>query len=398
MPDFRPKGEARQVFLMLRSGRSAELLQWLNRQLKSRQLVFRHPTLNRPVQCFAVGSRLVQDVNLVFFRSNEGHQWVWIQHYNLLDALYVDGELIILPTTEYGADMVTVVAAKIPSLLDQMPLAAVAFDGLLLSHSRPAHFLYDQLANLPLIGFDSKQAISEGPHVFFSAKYFVPPDVEVRVMVNDGCYLLPTLDLSHPVNPWLIESAVSRCTVALPSDTSCLRIWYGIASEKRRWTEQQQGIIKLTQELVSLGKQVEVVVDGFTSEVGRYIERPSDVAEFEAIRLKLNDVADVTSVISKDYEYKIAVAKSCDIFVTYAGTQSIVPVRIACLPGVIHSNSRYWVGRDQNEFTGVSSVPAEFIVDAKESTVKPDLVDYSIDPLMVVDMVMRLLKDEGKIT
>lgn len=389
MKELKLKGEARQVFLKLKFGKSAALLQWLNHLLSCDELHFRHPVARDAAPGFCVGSYLVGDVNLLFFQNNRGGQWVWLQQYSFLDALWVDGELHVLPTTEYGIEALQIAAKTIPTKFDALPDTPVPFKGLLLNHSRPAHYLYDQLANVLHLGLDDAQEVALGSHVFINPHGLLPADIKLTEPKAAACYALPLLDIKNSLNPTLLESALRRAVPSVQAENAGFVLWFGVAGEKRCWQEQIDGCVYVVTKLASSGQPVKVYIDGFTSEHNRAISHTNDVHVFEAIQAQLDGIAEVESLIGATYLEKIACAKGCAGFVTYAGTQCIVPLRIAKLPGVVHSNTRYWVGRDIEGFKLARYVPVDEITDLSSDDLKPDLVNYSINP----KVVYRLLLD-----
>ncbi|TCK07251.1 hypothetical protein [Marinobacterium mangrovicola] len=125
----------------------------------------------------------------------------------------------------------------------------------------------------------------------------------------------------------------------------CFYLWIGITGQKRSWVEQSSGYAQIINYLSnSIDKKLVVFVDGWTAvhgskAQGQVCDEDNAVASEIFLNLNCHDKVEFVSLVGFDYASKISASKVVDFFISNGGAGATVPLRIAQLPGVIHSNS-----------------------------------------------------------
>ncbi|GGW50429.1 hypothetical protein [Vreelandella hamiltonii] len=120
-------------------------------------------------------------------------------------------------------------------------------------------------------------------------------------------------------------------------------LWVGVCGEKRRWKEQEKGILLCIDELKKQFKKICVIVDGITAPVTGHVNVASATKENEIYKRLCdqhkndNDVVFV-SLISQSAVRKIRCSQFVDVFLTGFLTDSMYPARFGRAVGIGHGS------------------------------------------------------------
>jgi len=285
--------------------------------------------------------------HLILFSDELGdNQWILIQRTNAVaQSLYVDGLYYrdgfenVKPTSTLRP----ILERNINLLLNRpVDLSKRSIDGLLVSSSRPHHFIFDQYIHL-LTG-----QLDPNARIYYSSDSFINKVAGrkfKRAQVT-GCYLRPIISTfdhveGYPYN----EASLAALRKELITKTSFqkddaeFQLWWGAAVEHRTLLNQVDCIDDLVSQLLREHRRVRILVDGITSGECRLNESAKEAELFEQIKSRLGRYGRhvvAVSLSGKTYREKIAEAINIDGFVAADGSSLIVPLVILNKPGVIH--------------------------------------------------------------
>jgi hypothetical protein len=160
------------------------------------------------------------------------------------------------------------------------------------------------------------------------------------------------------------------CVAALRRKGSFV-LWFGIATTKRRLSDQADLLISVANRLSKSRGDICIIIDGWTCAL---TSLPSDhafvddeTALVRDIEQRLGDRIWVVNAIGLTAPEKAALSLLVDFHITPCGTASLWPSRFASVPGVLHTNMDYFDRsvRSQVYSSGSSLYPVGSILDLR---------------------------------
>ena len=385
-----------QMVLAVQTQDQNRLIQFINSILSEGELRLPHPK-QPTVETFCYSSIEVRFANVLCFADAAGeNRWYWIQTCSFIDGLVLDGNCYQLHGNDFGDAAVENVAYDISHRLkvEAWFESIKPLGGVLVSHSRPAHYFYDQLVNLPHLDIPKSQSVLTTERCFFdpirlgfNARKMRADEWALRPQTTPANYQFAR-DMEQAIKSWASSNKVTQ-------EMSPKVLWIGIADEKRCWKQQVEGYAALVNRLAK-SEDVVLYVDGFTAYDGDRISLDSENQLFQKLSARLDANVQAISLIGLDYPKKLSYGVNADYFVTYIGTQSIVPLRLLGLPGVLHSNGVYGASEKFEEFPLVSRVPVrEVSNEVATISLKGDYLSYHMAWESIYNRLASLDIDSG---
>lgn len=304
--------------------------------------------------------------------------------------------------------------------------------GIIASHGRPSHFFYDTVLGMQLLYeegfFKNTQKIYqiEGAD-FFDFKGLYSNDDLIKSVITDfsklneiaiteellfvkvGSFsgssnertrdILERFDERFRLFSKTVDSDIISRIKTL-KEQGCFILWHGITTDKRRWVEQVEAIVLLTQELKRLNYKVCLLVDGWTSPANKTSMDVHQIKEdreiFNQIQVKLDQNVECFSLIGETPVIKLAIADLIDFHISNGATGSIYTSRMAKKNGVLHiSNSFRSLTKKLAIHHNSSFVPSSLVKDIPSLLANSgDHDSYSIKPELFSGFVMHHLSPE----
>ena len=249
--------------------------------------------------------------------------------------------------------------------------------------------LYPSLSRVEILRFDI-----DGTNLFSQQKriVFLKICVQFKSRITDLCRpLLRAADQRLHENissmTFHAESSVSRVRVL--KRRGSFIVWFGVATTKRLFIDQEECIIHLFLYSSRLNGDICLLVDGWTQLQTPLSSDAMFIAEERRfvcrIQERLACQADVVDLVGLSAQEKAAMSLSIDFYVAPCGTASLWPSRFARKPGLLHTIEAYYTNSIAAQIysTGSSLYPveAELPVVRRDDT-GPDLYFLSIASLI----------------
>lgn len=259
-----------------------------------------------------------------------------------------------------------------------------AFTGIIASHRRPAHFFYDCLIGMEQCFADSSSprckvvshlvslrggdfwdlaviypALEPCEQLQFdedqlnqfsrqSGLGFMKVGAWFKPRTSDLCRsLIRSLDArlkESLTSQRLGSSTVFNAVQALKKENYFV-VWFGIATTKRFFSDQEHFVAKLAERLHDVRGDVCVLIDGWTRPRSSLASDAKFVVDEQCvasrIKSRLSGVVNVVSLVGCSSLEKAAISLLTDFHVTPCGTGSLWPSRFAQKPGLLHTNDAY---------------------------------------------------------
>ena len=258
------------------------------------------------------------------------------------------------------------------------------FTGIIASHRRPAHFFYDCLIGMeqcfadsssprcqivshlvslrggdfwdlaaiyPALDSCNQLQLDEDQLNQFSRKNglgFLKIGAWFKPQTSDLCRsLIRSLDArlkESLTNQRLGSSTVFNAVRALKQENYFI-VWFGIATTKRFFSDQEHFVAQLAKRLHDGRGHVCVLIDGWTqprsclSSDAKFVADEQSVAS--RIKSRLSRCVDVVSLVGCSSMEKAAISLLTDFHITPCGTGSLWPSRFSQKPGLLHTNNTY---------------------------------------------------------
>lgn len=147
-----------------------------------------------------------------------------------------------------------------------------------------------------------------------------------------------------------------------------LFFWVGIATEKRSWLEQVEGIVNIISKLKGRFNNILILIDGRTfplhpSKID-YNAKIKDDDVFERIRAA-SDGVDFYSLIGKTPLEKLAFARKINLFFSSFATDSMYPSALSEKLGVVYVAPSIGEQRKLHVHHSIIEVPSDKVTEIK---------------------------------
>ena len=330
--------------------------------------------------------------NVLVFRGNN-YSFLIIQGVTSCDYLFFPSQGLLVEVSPSHVDEDDRHGLIYADLIDYLKrlridnLPQFVFSGVIVGHSRPAHYFYDCLIGMEqCFGQQNKHVPSQVDYyVSFPGSDFW--DLEIlypcmktskRLGLNE--VQLNAFSLSEGVG--FIKIAVQykprysdfyrpllRCVDKRLRD--CLQahdlfdidrktidcvaslrrkgyfvLWFGIATKKRCLSDQSDLLLSIANRLSECREKVCIIVDGWTSTLTSLssdkVFIDEEIALVHDIQCQLGVRFWVVNAVGLTAPAKAALSLMVDFYITPCGTSSLWPSRFAGVPGVLHSNWDYF--------------------------------------------------------
>lgn len=293
---------------------------------------------------------------ILFLDCNNANPWLLCQCENAFDVIITQNNTYTKDGFEIGQITIHLHKLKDPkykSKLKERPISSNPF--VLLGQLRPFHFFYDQYKYfLNLCSGESTV------NVYYDKPFYkTSTAIKNSVELNDtdkrigffptaigGNYCQTNDSRAAGFNHQMINTvredincSSSNISRRKQSSNVELSFWYGITGKKRRLVNQVDVLYRIVELLAKKYKSINIYIDGITAADGMSTTDKDDQVVLEKIVKRIGPLANIHSMIGKDYKYKILKAKSMDFFISNSGSGCIVPMMFSDLPGVLHGNT-----------------------------------------------------------
>lgn len=338
------------------------------------------------IETFAQSSRRQGMANVITFSDRlGGNVWFLLQVTRFVDGYLCSNEIVNVLGNPIIDRVCKVISNDESVFIPESYNCTV--DGVVLSQTRPYHFLYDQMVNV----FD----LVESEDIPYSS-FFIDDTVffnrvvgnKFKIKKEKGCYLFPTIQPHRyhgPVADSFHKKIMERCkTYKYDAD---FVLWFGITGQKRSWIEQVEGCVEIVKRLLNDYETITLVVDGWTAYCDESLVTLEDRYVLEEIEQKLLSFknVDVISLIDTDYDTKISYAKNIDFFIANSGSGSIIPHMFVGKKGVVHGKLRTF-SKAYGE--SVKVVPEKKMISENSGTVMLD--SYSFHWSVIYNLLLEL--------
>ncbi|HFU5770435.1 TPA: hypothetical protein ACH6IR_000433 [Campylobacter jejuni] len=278
-----------------------------------------------------------ESTNYVFMiDQNNENFWILKQNSHFINAFIVPGRIFGI-FSWWGYEL----TQDISNINSSFLYYHKAKYGFLLSNRLPQHFFNQVLSSyyalsVNIKGFDKIPIYSKD--IFFKFNNFI---------LNDGLDLYIYPNLNAGFHHYIKEMKKEICYQSINDKEILfdknieydLVLWIGLCSANyRKWVEQEEGIIKIIQELSKYFNKILIYFDGVTS----YDEMRMTVlnSSFEKIKkeiVKMNSNYFKCKIIylgGLDYKTKINYCSFADIAICEGNTTNLIPFHFCNTPGV----------------------------------------------------------------
>ena len=272
--------------------------------------------------------------NTVLFADEEGkNSWYFIQLVNFLDG-YLAGTTSFSHLKDGAVDKEIERLSNGKSKLKLKNQAVV--EGLLVSQSRPYHFIYDQLVNVHYLvnQNDPCRAFFKDDSSYLDSL----GSIQFQQTSKRGCYLFPTINRGRYYGEPVKAFHKDLINLEAANTGSDLTLWFGVTGQKRSWFEQVTACVEIVEKTLEFYKSVTLVIDGWTAfyAAERYTKEDQNIYKDIKDALKKYHNIQLVNLIDTTYQKKFQYALATDFYIANSGTGSMVPQAIADRKGVIH--------------------------------------------------------------
>lgn len=273
-------------------------------------------------------------------------------------------------------------------------------------HSRPYHFLYDNLLGYAIVNKEipniKLNIVSNGCGTFLplskikslNIDEFIVDSVLFDNLANGSklCFIIgmkyaysdktESISLLRELDDSLIKSIdVGTCADSHNIiGTNSPVFWFGITSQKRKWHNQVECITAAIDNLLSIYSNAVFIIDGWTSPIIKspsdYKQINSDMNVYREIKEERQDANLITTIGMNSLE-KISIGLKVDFFVSNSSTGTVHIDRICNRNGISHGPNK-WSNTDCGHVSNATKINNSFIKDINPEK-NADEVDYLID-------------------
>ncbi|TDJ86651.1 hypothetical protein E2O24_04575 [Campylobacter volucris] len=389
------------------------ILQILQNKSKKKYFEINHPFLN--IKSRGVCSFFACNVNNFIFMNDMDNKfpWMFVQDSEFCGMIIVNNYILYSPykNLRHVYNCMNYLKENIDNFKNKLIFRNIEYIFSLKSH-RPFHFFFDQLSNFLNINYDNVRLeplfyMMKGFNYIEEDKDFIdihPKTIGINAMIQLSRfdklkdYFLNTISMVY-------NDALSDYDKIVICDNDYdLKLWIGLPGEKRSWIEQVDGICYIVEQLSLYFKKIKIYFDGMTSFENAKVSFMENNILFENISHKINLInlkkgknefcCDLISLIGLNYREKICYASQVDFVISEGSTTGLIPFVFARKPGVI---IEIWNFR---EFYKEFCSNIEFVdvnkVEFEKQSEDLSLCDYHLSYVYVFELIIKLLKKEGK--
>lgn len=391
--------------------------------LQNGELQLPSPWSDRPSRCLR--SIAVDDFNFLVF-SDERNIFLVVQHCTVVcvafPSLFCIVSLADRSWTEEARRRIPRALKELAASCRDIHHRQSTYMGSLTAQFRPYHYFYDYLYGIELLATRFGD-LNRLRHYAIQGADFVDVgqifestlptttlvDQELNRLTREGGFLIaPCVQFCTTQSTQVMKSLDRRLVshfghkeispkfLPLSASESVFPIlWVGVSSEKRSWTEQASGLVRLIGELKQDYPDIMVVVDGRTfPRHPTASDRANESRDDRVFKMLLESHPSVKFIraIGLTAAEKIAIANFCHFFITSYATDSLYPSRICGKPGVTHAPRAMGTARSLHVHHDILEIPEEVISDLTVDINAPwHLTSYSIHWEEVLRTVRRLI-------
>lgn len=356
-----------------------------------------------------INSFYIKSINIICMKTESNDLIYILQHFSSFDGIYYPkynifyAQTCISPAREILMGIIDFIANNRISTIEKKEHENIMF---LCGHSRPYHFLYDNLLGYSIINKylpETKLNItSNGSGIFLPLSKinslhineFIVDSKLFNSLANSSnlCFIIgmkyaysnksESLSLLKEIDDCLIHSiddGVCADVHNIIGDNSPV-FWFGITSQKRQWINQVECITESIDYILKSYPSAVFIIDGWTSPIikspGDYRQIKSDMDVFRQIKEKCKNSILITTIGMNSLE-KISVGLKVDFFVSNSSTGTVHIDRICNRRGISHGPNK-WSNTDSGHVSNAIKINNTFIKDIN-SEKNADEVDYFID-------------------
>ena len=423
------------------------LVNFWNEKLDNKYFELRHPIYNH-ITTRAVYS-IVGYATIVFMIDKDNkYPWVFTQHYNVIDLIFVSNYYLDI-NNWWGEEMLNHMKVQARNLVANISIKQALFKNIPYAFSsipfNPFHFFLEDLCILMLANKDKL-----GKKFIHSRTFFAPNNMKV-LKKNDECNFVlirastPSVGaLAHcydydPYNVYAkaTKEALENYDVLVKKDKFKdkydLTIWFSITGDRRKWNQENKGIVYILEQFSKYFKKIKIFIDGMQGYERCKVDFPDDNKTFKDIvnntknsfqKLFLDDKTFITDIdiLDKslklentdriivfknmsgyDYKSKICYCSECEIAISENATPGITAFLVLRKPGVLYyGNHPVYIGNSLVQKSKIHKhIDTKYCDFAKSN---PDshftYFDYNIPPQHIYNLaadVLEELSKEGKL-
>ncbi|NEX75357.1 hypothetical protein [Aeromonas rivipollensis] len=356
-----------------------------------------------------INSFYIKNINIICVKTEHNDPIYILQHFSSFDGMYYPkynifyAKTCMSPAREILIGLIDSIATNRNFIHKIGKTCEPIF---LCGHSRPYHFLYDNLLGYAIINkyipSVSLNITSNGSGIFFplskikslNLNEFIVDSVLFNSIANGEslCFIIgmkyaysnkdESIPLLREIDDCLIESiddAVCHDIHSMIGDNSPV-FWFGITSQKRQWINQVDCIVATIDFILKIYPDAVFIIDGWTSPIikssGDYKQIKSDMDIYREIKNRCDNGLLITTIGMNSLE-KISIGLKVDFFVSNSSTGTVHIDRICNRKGISHGPNK-WSNTDCGHISNAIKISNSFIKDLN-SEKSADEVDYFID-------------------
>ncbi|WP_293652097.1 hypothetical protein, partial [uncultured Campylobacter sp.] len=290
----------------------------------------------------AIDSIKAGDIGRAIFMTDKLNQypWILIQFTHMANAIITNKGVYVLANPWLNSvknHIMDVIEYYINKIEKNLIFFKNIEFGFSLHNTRPAHFFFDNLGSTyDLIKY---KKIENSPIFYLSQDWNIDETNSLVYIFPNGVYgesirMTDTLFLQNIYNEALSCTNFNIKKLNIEYD---LKIWIGLAGEKRGWLEQIDGLTQILSILTNYFENIKIYFDGMTSYENIKMEFKDNSLLYnmflESISKRKLKI-DIECLIGKNYKEKINYASNVDIVIADVGTTTIACCEISKKPVV----------------------------------------------------------------
>lgn len=365
-----------------------------------------------------INSFYIKNINVLSYINNNNEIFYILQHFSSFDGLYYPKYNLF-----YAQDCINPQKNILKGLVDYISthnhiLAKEHHKTIYLcGHSRPYHFLYDNVLGLGILNQSDDEnhlnVISNGNSTFLPLSSVKKLNINERIVDNEQfteiangtniCFLIgmkysysdkiKTASILKEIDSSIVKDIklTSRHNTPPILKEKKPLIWFGITSQKRQWLNQVDGITSIINSILNDYPNAAFVIDGWTSPINKtasdYKQIESDMSVYSKIKSNCKN-ANIFTTIGLNSLEKISIGSIVDFFMANSSTGAVHIDRICRVPGISHGPN-VWNNTDSIHISSAVKINNALIKD-----VNPDKYQDSVDYLIDIKDLVTFFKRE----